>query len=135
MNSHRYCAQSTDNSYSKFAELFLVLEILLNFIIIFLSMEFLCNSNEKKIWFFQSKGFIRDFIPQFFCSLTLIYPSLWKISLHLQIYILVDLKIMGWNIYKTSMYNRNLSFFLTVSIFLSTVNFLQFSLYKKVRKG
>ncbi len=32
----------------------------------------------------------------------------WKISLHLQIYVLVDLKNMGWNIYKTSTYNRNL---------------------------
>ena len=31
-----------------------------------------------------------------------------NISLHLQIYILVDLKDMSRNIYKTSMYNRNL---------------------------
>ena len=31
-----------------------------------------------------------------------------KISLHLQIYVLVDLKNMCWNIYKTSTYNRNL---------------------------
>ena len=32
----------------------------------------------------------------------------WKISLHLQIYVLVDLKNMGRNIYKTSTYNGNL---------------------------
>ena len=32
----------------------------------------------------------------------------WKISLHLQIFLLVDLTNMGRNIYKTSKYNRNL---------------------------
>ena len=31
-----------------------------------------------------------------------------KISLHLQMYVLVDLKNMSWNVYKTSTYNRNL---------------------------
>ena len=37
-----------------------------------------------------------------------IIRTVWKISLHLQIYVLVDLKNMGRKIYKTSTYNRNL---------------------------
>ena len=32
-----------------------------------------------------------------------IINTVWKISLNLQIYVLVDLKYMGWNIYETSM--------------------------------
>ena len=45
----------------------------------------------------------------------------WKISLHLQIYVLVDLKNMGRNIYKTSTYNRNLRVSRSLSIASSLV--------------
>ena len=58
----------------------------------------------------------RAFFTTSYATLPVIRTG-WKISHHLQIYILFDLKNMGRKIYKTSTYNRNLR----VSIYLAVL--------------
>ena len=67
----------------------------------------------------------------YYCTTLPIIHTGWKISLHLQIYVLVDLENMGRNIYKTSTYNRNqrvnmlpedCQSYICKSIFLATID-------------
>ena len=59
-----------------------------------------------KYWTISIKIHLTSFV--YYYTILPIIPTGWKISLHLQIYVQVNLKNMNGNFYKTSSYNRNL---------------------------
>ena len=73
-------------------------------VLLYVLFDFFPDWINYKYWTI-SKNIHRTGFFYYYTTLPIIRTG-WKISLYLQIYLLVDLKNMGWNIYKTSTYNR-----------------------------
>ena len=85
------------------------------------------------LWIFEIRcwKFLTNFIPKYYC----VVCTGWKISFHLQIYVLVDLNNLSQNIYKTSMYNRNLRVCISVSYILSCMHQFDDLFLKQKKRG
>ena len=77
----------------------------LRFLLYVLVVFFLIESIIIMYWTVSKKSIVLFFY--YYTTLPII-PTGMKFSLHLQIFVLVDLKSMNENIYKTSTYNKNL---------------------------